>query len=102
MGELEGTVGEVAEIGKKLVVVSGNKVVPKEAGIGALRAAREQEVSPDLRWDARLHGIISKDTSVARLGELEGCTIIILLIIEVFSGRDVMELGPWLTRSNKS
>jgi len=102
VGEFEGTVGEVTKVGEELVVVLSNEVVPQEASVLVLRTAAEQEVSPNFGWDARFHGVISENTGVATLGEFKGSTILVFFVVKVLSGRDVMELSPWLSRSNKS
>ena len=79
--KLECTVREISKIGKQLVVVLGYKVVPQEDSVLVLRAVAQQEVSPDLGRDPRVHSVVTEDSSVAGFGEFERHAIRVFLVV---------------------
>jgi hypothetical protein len=101
--ESESSVGEVTQVGEKLIVVLGNEIVPEESGVLLLGSVHKQVISPYFYRDASLLGVISKHTSVVTLREFLWFTSsFINLIVEVFSRGDTLEHGPWLTSGEES
>lgn len=84
---------EVTKVLEKFVVVDVDELLPLELGVGDFRATREEVESPDIGVDAGVLGVVTEDTNTARLAELA------VLVVEVLSGGNTMDLGPVLVSS---
>jgi hypothetical protein len=94
LAELENSVDEVANVLEKLVVVGINKLFPLELGISGLGATGEEVESPDIGVNTGILGIVTENTDSTGLAELA------VLVVEVLSGRNLVDLGPVLFRTN--
>lgn len=90
LAELDDTLAKVAKVLEEVVVVGVNELLPLELGVTRLGTSGEEVVSPDIRVDASIPGVVTENTDALGLAELAA------LVVEVLGRGQVVNLGPVL------